>query len=214
MIKSKRVCFGIPSVFSFSSKTCATCGDFGHCRRLAHDELKKAPDIPVIRAALVVHERFEHAGVPLPVPSPEGKPSTAALPKARPSRAKRPSFELTEHQKQVIESVPVKVGDAITKLFKRGHDAEIRIALREGKTPLKNVPCYRALKVALKHLKKGYDRQTLRTYFVEELGWSYTSAWNEVSLTWGILPAIGVAMEKHGRLVVAPSVLAKNDCIE
>lgn len=214
MTSSKRVCFGIPSVFSFGSKTCSTCGDFGHCRRLAHDELKKAPDIPVIRAALVLHERFDLAGSPLPTLDPEVKPQPPAAPKARPSRAKRPSFELTEHQKLVIESVPVKVGDVLAKLFKRGHDIEIRMALRDGKVPLKNETGYRALKVALKHLKKGYDRQTLRTYFMEELGWSYTSAWNEVSLTWGVLPAIGVAMEKNGRMVVAPSVLAKNDCIE
>lgn len=214
MSETKRACFGIPSVFSFGSKTCATCGDFGHCRRLAHDELKRAPDIPVIRAALVVHERFALAGAPLPVPSPKTKPASAASTVARPSRAKRPSFELTEHQKSVIASVPVKVGDAVAKLFKRGHDVEIRMALRDGKVPLKNETGYRALKVALRHLKKGYDRQGLRTYFMDELGWSYTSAWNEVSLTWGILPAIGVAMEKHGRLVVAPSVLAKNDCIE
>lgn len=214
MSEVKRACFGIPSVFSFGSKTCSTCPDFGHCRRLAHDALKGAGDNPAVRSALIAHERFTFTEEPLVAPIPEVKPTPPASVQARVSRAKYRSFELTEHQKGVIASVPVRVGCVITKLFKRGHDIEIRMALRDGKSALEGISGYRALKVALKHLKKGYCRQTLRTYFMEELGWSYTSAWNEVSLTWGILPAIGVAMEKRGRLVVAPSVLAKNDCIE
>lgn len=211
MSVAKRVCFGIPSVFSFGSKTCSVCGDFGHCRRLAHDELKAVKESPAIRAAIIAHERFLFADEPVPQLDPEVKPKAPAALQARPSRAKHRSFELTGYQKGVIASVPVKVGDAITKLYRRGHDTEIRMALRDGKPPLADVGGYRSLKVALKHLKKGYDRQGLRTYFMDELGWSYTSAWNEVSLTWGVLPAIGVAIEKNGRLVVAPSVVAKND---
>lgn len=214
MSVTRRACFGIPSVFSFGSKTCSICPDFGHCRRVAHDELRAVEASPAIRAALVAHERHALSGASETLPIAEGAPAREKPAKARISRAKRASYELTEHQKHVIASIPKRVGDLVSKIFKRGHDAEIRIALREGRPPLADEPCYRSLKVALAHLGKGYTRQCLRTHFMNELGWSYTSAWNEVSLMWSVLPAIGVGIERHDQMIVAPRVIAKNDIIE
>lgn len=206
MTSPQRVCFGIPSVFSFASKTCSTCQDFGHCRRLAHDKLKAASETPAIRAALVMHER--HLFAELTPNKPEPQTAPAASGKTRPSRAKHKSYELTDLQKATVAALPVKAGKLVEKVFRRGQDALIRMALRDGR--LDDLEVGRSLKTALCLLKKGFDRQTLRTCFMEEMGWSSTSAWNEVSLLWAALPAMGVAHEKHGRLVVAPSVKSKN----
>lgn len=214
MSLTRRVCFGIPSVFSFGSKTCSTCSDFGHCRRVAHDELRTVEASPAIRAALIMHERHALSGASEPPPIAEGITAREKPAKARISRAKRSSFELTEHQKSVVASIPRRAGELVSKIFKRGHEAEIRIALRDGNAPLADETCYRSLKVALAHLRRGYTRQCLRTHFMDELGWSYDSAWNEVSLMWSVLPALGVGMEKSGQMIVAPNLLAKNDNIE
>lgn len=214
MSEVRRACFGIPSVFSFGSKTCSVCPDFGRCRRAAHDELKAVEESPAIRAALIAHERHAPTGAPEIPPTPEGKPVPEKGTRARISRAKRVSYELTEHQRGIVASIPRRAGELVAKLFRRGHEAEIRLALRAGKAPLAGESCYRSLKVALAHLRDGYTRQGLRSFFMDELGWSYTSAWNEVSLMWSALPAIGVGMQKGDRMIVAPSVLAKNDSIE
>lgn len=205
------MCFGIPSVFSFSATACSQCGEFDTCRAESLAALKGAEPIPVVRMAIVDHERFMLVGKPGVMPDTKLKPCATARPQGRVSRAKHRDFDLTAAQRTTVASVPGRVGDFLTKLFKRGHDVEIHVALRDGVEPLEGVVGYRSLKVALKGLDKGFDRQTLRTYYMDELGWSYSSAWNEVSLMWSALPAIGVALEKHGRLVVAPRVKTQNN---
>lgn len=208
MTSFQRVCFGIPSVFSFSSKTCSTCGDFDKCRDHSYQALKGVAQTPSIMSALIEHERFLHPIENVPDPVPQATP--AANKKKRPSRAKQKFFELTDMQQAMIEALPEKAREFARKIFKRGHDALIRAALRKNEVPLEGISGYRSLKVALRLLNEGFDRQTLRVAFSEELGWSYRSAWNEVSLMWAVLPAIGVAHEKRGRLVVAPSITGNN----
>lgn len=208
MDAARRVCFGVPSVFSFGSPACVACADTAACREASRAELVHLKDFAIARHALIEHER--HAGVPVGEGTARGGREGAARPKVRAARRKHRCLPMTEVQRAIISSMPIRVGDYLIKLFKRGHDAEIRLALREGKPPLEGVAGYRSLKVALMHLKGGFDRRTLRTCFMEELGWSYTSAWNEVSVMWSTLPALGVAIERGGRLIVAPSVVTNN----
>lgn len=210
MTAAKRVCFGIPTVFSFSSKTCSVCSDFGACRRLAHDALIEAPATAEITHALVEFEREVVASVPVPKAKTEVAPVAPASAGTHYTRRGNRHLELTDDQKNIVRSIPMKAGDMLEKIFRRGHDAEIRIALKRGETPLTDVKGYRSLKLALSKLSKGIDRQGLRACFEQELGWGYSSAWNEVSLLWTVLPAMGVAVERAGKMVVAPSVLAKN----
>lgn len=211
MSDSKLACFGIPSVFSFSSTTCVGCPNRSECLEKAHEKLRSVEETPEIKLALITFERYTFAAEPVDTCDKQEAPAFSQKPKAaRPSRAKRPSFELTQDQQIRIEGLSKKAAEMARKVFQRGDDAEIRIALRAGKEPLVSTSGYRSLKLALNQLKRGFSRQELKTCFQEELGWSTSSSWNEVSLIWSVLPAIGVAVERDERLVVAPIVMSKN----
>lgn len=205
-------CFSVPSVFSFKSKICPKCKHFENCRGEVRDLLHAAPDFLAVRVALIEHERWnEIAGfdgvMTAPVP--------AARSQGRPSRAIHPTFPLTQDQERIIASMPARVGVELHKLYSRGKDVLIRRSIVAGKPALEGHSGNRSLKVALSALvTNDLTKQNLKAAFVTELGWSDRAAQNEVSMMWHVLTALKVAVENHGRLVIAPSLLTENRCIE
>lgn len=200
------VCFGIPSIFSFSSTACTTCDSFSRCRAVAYRALGEAQQTEAVRKLLIDHERYAIVGVPVEhgaVGSQQGKP---ALSQGRTSRSRARGYELTPENIGLVAACSEPVGKVLTKLFKRGHDIAIRVALRDGREPLADVCGYRSIKVALRELRNGLDRAKLRALLAEELGWSASSAKSEATLICGILSALGVAVESNGCLVVSPNI--------
>lgn len=201
-------CFGIPSIFSFSSQTCAKCAEFSECQQSSHAALKSAP-IAIVGALLEAHEQYEHEHSLDTLP-PKQLTVTKTAPKTtRDKRAKR--FPLTQEQKTLLASITNKAAATfIEKLFVRGLQGEIANAAKECKsafTEEKHRPYHLALSMLFKF---GFTKPVLRSAYENVLGWSKQSAATQVSITWGVLIALGLAEERGIALVASPKIITEN----
>lgn len=178
-------CYGVPSVFSFTSRVCGGCGSFEGCQRQSHDTLKLLPSNPGVQAMLLKHENH--------LRQKEGL--SPLVPKSRQKNT------ITEEQEQQVRSLPKKVGDYLRKLFKRGEDIKIRECAGKGENPFTEEKS-RPYRVAFEYLLDGgFTKRFLRTAFMEEMGWSEASAFSQVSIVWHVFVALGVAEESGCALV-------------
>lgn len=198
MSSTKRVCFGIPSVFSFSSKTCSTCDDFGACRGKAHDELKESSNLPGIQAALVAHARFEMGLSSLIEEPQESPPSVEAAPRNR--ARKRTLLKLSEAQQDALEGVSEKVAQMATRLLKRGLDVAVYRYLA-GEGGADQLDSIRGLHEVVVGAARGLHPSEVRANMIARYGWQYRSAHAEQRRLAGALVALGLAKEVAGRLV-------------
>lgn len=202
----KLVCFGIPSIFSFASEVCKSCSDFGDCQRLSHAALKGAP-AHIVRPFITAHEAYEQSQA-IDSPTAATLNTTQQVPhKARVSKRKAQRFPLTEDQKALLAPLSKTAANFVEKLFVRHADQEILSAAREGRNGFnqdKHRPYHLAMNMLL---ESGFVRPVLRQAYMDELGWSNTSAKTQVSLTWQVFIALGLANEDGIALV--PSDLVK-----
>lgn len=195
MNAARRVCFGIPSVFSFASKTCSSCDDFGACRKAAHDELKAAKDIPGARATLVAHARFEMGLSALVEEAPASPPSAKAATRSR--GRQRALLPVTEEQQALAARLPKKVGSMVTRLFRRGLDVAAHAALNGE---VANLDAIRGLRLVVEGALAGSLISEVRASMIEQYGWQYGAAYTECKSMVGALVAIGLIREEAGRI--------------
>lgn len=206
----KRSCFGIPSIFSFTSDACRGCSDFSGCQRDSHAALKGAP-LRIVRALIAEHEAFEgHQAIETPdaavLDTTQSIPSEARVTKRKAAQR----YPLTAEQKSTLSALPKTVAAFIEKLYVRHAHEEIINAAKEGRNGFshdKHRPYYLALNMLL---QSGFVRPVLRSAYQTELGWNDASAKTQVSLTWQVLIALGLAKEEGIALVASDSVKARS----
>ena len=204
-------CFGIPSIFSFTSRVCGKCSHFQTCRVEAHAALKAAP-IEIVRHQLRAHEDYCRAHS---ADSGEEKKIefTRKVAPSKKVRSLPKKIDLTDAQKAMLEALPAKVSGLLSRLMKRGVDTSVLLAAQHGNNGFDPAK-HRSLHLALDMLLEGgITKPALRTAFVEKLGWAETSAFAECTLIWKVFPLLKLAVEQGASLVPGPGVRCKNESI-
>lgn len=179
-------CFGFPSIFSFKSAVCRSCPFINDCEKDVESRLKSRADDPKMKIALQAHQRarsgLSEVAVSDDVHSEE-KPLKRAV--MRPRKCER--IELSEEQKRKIESAPKKVAKVASMFWSKGFSYD-------GSNPFNEV-ANRTYHAAFKTLAaaKSMTKKELRMSLMNELNWSETSAYAEVSVVWSLFPLLGVS---------------------
>ncbi|KAA5604349.1 hypothetical protein F1188_15925 [Roseospira marina] len=114
--------------------------------------------------------------------------------------AKRPKRKVEEPSgsRALMPALPRKVQAIVDRIAEKGVD--VGGELRAGRNPFSR----NSLKIAahlLMRLDGGFDRDTLRTCLQTKLDWSEKTARAHVTQTFHLMPALGVAEVRNGRLV-------------
>lgn len=180
-------CFGIPSIFSQTSKVCGVCPQSEPCKGRVVEALVSMPRSQKVKGLLA---------------------SFGVEPK-EPTKPKRKA--LTSEQQEVVASLPKKAGDYLRTLYSRGRDVVIREAAKLGENPFNtfNARPWSAAFNAL--MRGGVSKAALKMEFVCELKWSESAAKSQVSIIWSVFKALGIAVEDHkGILKPHPSMHCDN----
>lgn len=202
-------CFGVPAVFSFTSRVCAKCERFNQCQVEAHSSLLAAP-VTIVGKVLEQHNRYCHANG-LSVPN-VGNVLITSMPTVRPTRSPT-RLEITAEQQATIDALPKKTGDYLRKLIVRGVDKEVLDAAERGENAF-TMTKHRPYRVALDMLLEGgITKPALRVAYCDQLGWSKPAAFSQVSMVWGLFPAMRLAEERGASLMPLPNIRCKNSSI-
>lgn len=193
------ICFGIPSIFSFKSKTCASCGSFENCQNESYLNLMLVQGQIDVSDAVRSHQNHFRA-INKTAPLPTQQISLNCVPKRTTAVARVP-HSVSEYQRVLIESLPRKVGDYMRKLILRGFVERLVDCMNNNENPF-DEEGYRPYCIAFEKLKSGgFSRSVLKTAFQNEMGWSVKSAASQVSFIWSLMPALGIAKEDGYSLV-------------
>lgn len=204
-------CFGVPSVFSFTSKVCGKCDHFSSCQKKAHAALIAHPQQHVVRSLLEKHNAYVHENEE---EMPEGAVLSVSRPAPKSKRESQVRFALTPEQMLLLGSLPKKVADYLKKLMVRGLDRQILEAASKGEN-LFTQDKHRPYQLALDMLMEGgLTKPMLRAAYIEKLGWTERASSSQVSIVWSLFKAMNLAEEQGCSLVPSPSVLRKNSFIE
>lgn len=203
---TKPGCFGVPSIYSFTSRVCGKCDHAAACQPVAHSALASAPLGVSIRLLRQHEDHCAAVGGTLPVGA------TLIVSRVLPTARKAPALRLplNEGQTALLKTLPKRSADYLKKLMVRGVDRAVLAAAKNGEngfTKTKHRPFHLALE---KLLEGGITKGQLRVAYCEELGWSETSSFPQVTMIWNIFPAMGLAVEQGCALVVGPGVKSKN----
>lgn len=208
-MNSKIACYGIPSIFSFKSDVCEKCIEFTDCQKEAHSALTALREYPIATTMLKQHDEYvARSGRVVP------SASSVNLLKSIPVQAqgKLTRYALTEGQITRISSLPKKIGNFLEKVWVRGLDKQIKEDILNGKNPFneRNARPYHAAYDLL--ISGRAHRSKLSSHLMEKLGWTYASAYSQVSMIWQIFPELGIAEVEDVFLVkVYPTVEHHNN---
>jgi len=122
----------------------------------------------------------------------------------------KPALAFTEDQAAILAGLPKKAASYLVTLWKRGMPERIKVAALKGQNPFPEAT-FRPAHVAYNLLMGGgFTKAALRTAFQECLGWGESSAYSQVSITWRVFCALGIAVEDGCRLVPHPNLGAQN----
>lgn len=202
-------CFGVPSVFSFTSRVCGKCEHHGNCQSQAHAALLGAPP-RLVGKLLEQHNEYRRA-VDASTPESTTLNTTRPTPKTASKLAVR--LPLSDAQLATLSGMTKRAAEYLKRLMVRGIDKEVLTAAEMGRNGFMSSK-HRSLHLALERLLEGgLTKASLRLAYCEDLGWSETSAFSEVTLVWKIFQAMGLAVEQGCSLVAAPTVICKNAAI-
>lgn len=204
-------CFGVPSVFSFTSPICGKCGSFEACRSQAHAALLSHPQQWVVRSLLEKHNAYCHRE---DVVLPERSEIETSRPAPKVASKNAVRFALTPEQMLLLGSLPKKVAEYLKKLMVRGIDRQVLEAAGKGENAF-TAEKHRPYRLALDMLfEGGITKPALRTAYCDKLGWSESAAFSQVSMIWHLFPAMRLAENQGCALVPSPRVLSKNSSIK
>lgn len=199
-------CFGVPSVFSFTSPVCTGCASSQACRAASYQALLSMADSPFVGRFIAEHEAHNRQSS-CQVEAPAHRPDVtinAPVPRVK------GEFVPTEDQMRALESLPKKAAAYMLRLLKKGYADRIKEAARLGVNPFRNAPAKGAY-VAYELLMQGrVSKSGLRAAFQERLGWTEGAAFSEVSMIWRVFCAMDIAQEEGEVLRVHPMLGAQN----
>ena len=197
-MNNKVACFGVPSIFSFKSKVCGNCGEFNECQKQSYSALQEIREYPISTSLLNQHEDFRIQSGQVAKGS-----ATLQLSKDVPSSSKKRAtrYALTTEQLARIEELPKKIGNFLEKVWVRGLDRQINIDIEDNKNPF-DANKARAYHMAYEVLCQGRaHRSKMSSELMNALGWTYASAYSQVSMIWQIFPELGIATHEGVFLV-------------
>lgn len=202
-------CFGIPSVFSFTSRVCGKCPHFGRCQSQAHAVLQAAPRelVSKLLGEHIAYCRSQNIEIPDNATLEFSQP----MPVVKSKVAVR--YPLTDDQLSVLVGMKKKASEYLRKLMVRGTDKEILSAAELGQnafTPEKHRAYHLALEMLL---EGGITKPFLTAAYCDQLGWSDQSAKSQTSLIWDLFPSMGLALVQGCALIAGPTVRCKNSSI-
>lgn len=208
-MNSKIACFGIPSILSFKSKVCGSCVEFADCQKDAYIALNAIREYPIATTMLKQHEEYRIASGQTEVVLAD-----VNLTKQVPLPNKRlvTRYALTTQQLERIALLPKKIGNFLEKVWVRGLDKHIHSDIVKGINPF-NENKARAYHKAFEILNQGRaHRSKMSNELMNQLGWTYASAYSQVSMIWQIFPELGIAKEEGMFLVKSiPEYLDHNN---
>jgi hypothetical protein len=179
-------CYGIPSIFSFKSKVCGACQHFTECQKESHEELLRFGDLRIVANILSQHESFRS--------------------KSQPAKVRKSRLALTSEQMLSLEAYPKKVQSFLKAVWSKGKHVEMLNRMQRGENPFDKDGA-RPFYVAFGLLLRGKaSRGDFCVAFMDELGWSYSAAYSQVSMLWHILPALDLAEINGAYMNVARQV--------
>ena len=190
-METKIACFGVPSVFSFKSNVCGSCKEFSECQDNAYSALLAIREYPIATTALSQHVEFrvrsglaQNDALELDITKPIPKHSKRTITR----------YALTEEQLIRISNVPKKIGKFLERVWVKGIDKQIDADVLAGNNPFSKHNA-RPYFVAYELLQEGrVHRNKMSTQLMEQLGWTYASAYSQVSMIWQIFPELGLAI--------------------
>jgi hypothetical protein len=189
----KPSCFGLPSIFSFTSETCGKCSARSECLVVGYGILKSLSKEIDVSGEL---ELFEHHGGAL-LREPRVAPiatvtpvTTIEAPKLSVDDAAKFSMKLTPEQLQRLEGLPLKVAQKIRSLMEKGLDQTAADSLKRGENPFRGHPPLRtAGRLMLGNTPLSTAR--LKEEYMREFGWTDGTAASRASITMRVLKEIG-----------------------
>lgn len=181
-------CFGFAVIFSING-VCSSCHVAESCQEHASGAISVMRERQIHAAELLAQHRMFRAGKNKELASLSV--GLAVVPvKRAPTIA-----SMSEEQKSLVQSLPVKVQPELRKIFERG--IPFRAELENGLNPIRNSggkPAY--LEFACDLLLQGrVDRKRLRDAMSERFGWSYGTTNSHVTILSSLLPALGIKEE-------------------
>lgn len=187
-------CFGVPSIFSFKSKVCGNCDSFSECKKESYASLLQIGEYPIATSLLKQFRLYDDA---LQIDADGAKTLQITKPIAIHIKGRVTRYALTQKQLDRIDALPKKIGKFLEKIWVRGLDKQIQKDILAGKNPFDSNKA-RAYHKAYEVLEKGrVHRSKMSLELIDTLGWSYASAYSQVSMIWQIFPELNIA-EKDG----------------
>lgn len=183
-------CFGVPSIFSFKSNVCANCKEFADCQKESYSALLAIKEYPIATTMLSQHVEFMmRNGIA------QSDAGALELSKPIPTHQKKKTtrYALTAEQIDRISQLPKKIGNFLEKIWVRGLEKQIMQDIRDNKNPFSehNARPYHAAYEVLRTSRA--HRSGMSNHLMETLGWTYQSAYSQVSMIWQIFPELGIA---------------------
>jgi hypothetical protein len=189
-LDNRIACFGIPSIFSFKSKVCEGCGEFEECQDKSYSALLAIREYPIATTMLSQHVEYRvRTGRAI------GDPVALDITKPIPTHSKTTlvRYALTEERVARVSAVPKKIGQFLEKVWSRGIDLQINADIANGTNPFSLLNA-RPYHVAFEALQRGRaHRSHMAAQLQDKLGWTYASAYSQVSMIWQIFPELGIA---------------------
>lgn len=193
---SRLTCYGVPSIFSFTSEVCGKCGGREGCRQVVYATLLTVADQPIVKHLLSVHQQHQVQEVQaLPIDT------TRPMPQAK-RMVKR---ELTEGERKIVGLMPKKVGTLLSSIWMKSKDVAMRAAVARGENPF-DPERARAYHTAYAGLSNGrVSRGSIVQSLMTEHGWSYSAAQSQATMVMHVLPALGFAVRDGDFLYKQPN---------
>lgn len=99
-----------------------------------------------------------------------------------------------------VATLPKKVQALVEQIDKKG--LKVGDALRAGTNPFDKPAFLRVAAHLLLKLPGGVDRNVLRAALQHKLGWSYETANSHAAQVFHLMPALGVAEDRNGKMIL------------
>lgn len=201
-------------MFSFDAAGCRACPARPDCEQVCYKVLREVGKKVDVRDLLAEFEK-RMASPPVQVGEHEIDPAVAMpetfvaptiIAPQRVVQVKREAFTLTDEDKTIIAKLPKKAGEKYRVMVQQGVAYVAKDWIARGENPFPtygNRFLWRACDLLL---ISGWTRGELRDAYMTLYGWSEGTSFSRVSIAAAIFLAMGIAVEKEGRLIVNPNL--------
>ncbi len=194
-------CCGVPSLINVEEGGwCRGCEVRERCVRLAYPKLKRIANSAGMHEELVrfeaVHAETLTRSTVAKLPTPAGQGET--LTPNDSDRLRESDMTLTDRQREILASLPVKIAPKVRVLMQKRVDQAAPVRLAQGLNPFTEAdPRYLQIAGELLLERRSISRSELRKRLIDQLGWTEGTAASHVSAVVAILPALGIATADH-----------------